>query len=135
MILDLHWSEGSPDQHSWALLACIDQSKADLYILQIHQKKKKKRGIELQGVTKINTWKNGCDKFQKWVYLERIQKRVVVIPIFLIDWQIYGVRAFCSCCCKLFAQRCSFLSWNSKFSENLMSRNSNKSSYSNFHCQ
>ena len=37
-ILDLQWSEGGPDQYSWAPLACIDQSKANYYILQTVRK-------------------------------------------------------------------------------------------------
>ena len=51
---------GGPNQHSWATLACVDQSKASLYILQIwkhtHMHKIKIQGVtELKpGATKIN---------------------------------------------------------------------------------
>ena len=57
---------GGPDQYSWAPLACIDQSKNAFYIFTVFQifKKKKTRGIEIQGVTKYKYKKKVVTKLQ-----------------------------------------------------------------------
>ena len=62
-ILDLQSWEGGPDQHSWAPLACVDQSKAVLYILQ-----------NLKTYACAQNKNTGCNRIETWCNKNRLYK-------------------------------------------------------------
>ena len=135
-ILDLQSWEGGPNQHSWAPLACVDQSKGRL-IYFTNLKTYAYAQNKNTGCNRIETWcnKNKLHKLKNKREKLRANESLTFIPSDRVRGQENCVWTFNCYCWKSVEKFIQEFCMKPKFQKNLPCWNCNETSDTNFNSE